>query len=124
MTNKIIIEERFNSKEGLKYSSKETNQYQAAYVRVNSSVNQEEYNELSKTYKMRGYKVFIDIESGLSNPLTRPEFSCLIKDAEKGLVQSITIESLSQIGRNTKDLLEIIELLNSYKVLVNLIKYR
>jgi DNA invertase Pin-like site-specific DNA recombinase len=117
MTNKIIIGERFTRNVEFGYSSKETNQYQAAYVCVNSSVNQEEFNELSKTYKMKGYKVFIDFESGLSHPLTRPEFSLLIKDAEQGLVQSITIDCLSQISRNTKDLYEVIELLNRYKVL-------
>ena len=82
-----------------------------AYVRV-STVEQNEERQIEGLKKYNIEKWFVEKISGKNT--NRPELKNMIDFAREG--DSIYIHSLDRLARSTKDLLEIVELLQSKKV--------
>jgi len=81
------------------------------YVRVSTQgQNTDRQEQLKTTYKVD--KVYIDKLSGKNT--NRPQFQEMLKQLRKN--DTVIVESYSRASRSTKDLLELVELLNSKEV--------
>jgi len=81
------------------------------YVRVSTTEqNTERQEQLKNTHKID--KVYIDKCSGKNT--NRPQFQDMLKQLRQG--DTIIVESYSRASRSTKDLLELVEILNKKQV--------
>jgi DNA invertase Pin-like site-specific DNA recombinase len=81
------------------------------YVRVSTTEqNTERQIELSKKYEID--KIYIDKLSGKNT--NRPQFKDMLSQLRSG--DTVIVESYSRASRSTKDLLELVELLNKKEV--------
>jgi DNA invertase Pin-like site-specific DNA recombinase len=82
------------------------------YIRV-STVEQNTIRQEVLLQELGVDKIFIDKASG-KNTTDRPELKKMLEYVREG--DSVTVESISRFARNTKDLLELVEQLNSKQV--------
>jgi len=79
-----------------------------AYIRV-STIEQNEGRQIEMMKKMEIDKTFIDKASGKN--LHRPQLEAMLDFAREG--DTIYTESFSRLARNTKDLLDLVERMNT-----------
>jgi DNA invertase Pin-like site-specific DNA recombinase len=83
------------------------------YVRVSTTEqNTERQTELSKVFEVDNDNIYIDKLSGKNT--NRPQFKDMLSKLRKG--DTVIVESYSRASRSTKDLLELVELLNKKEV--------
>lgn len=95
--------------------------YVAIFVRVSTKQQdtQRQVDDLKKLCEKQGWKVvsvITETVSGKTKNSQRPGLKKLMEIAETGLIQKVVVSEVSRLGRNTREVLEIIDELSKRKI--------